>query len=202
MQDARTVLLDHLAKYAYRFSPEKPFLLASGAYSDEYLDCKLALSHPEAMTALGAVFLATLQRAVVAIGGLTMGSDPIAMSTACASSTTDHPVRWFTVRKEAKEHGQKKLIEGSVADGEVVAVVDDVVTSGSSTIKAIDACRNAGLNIAQVIVLVDRQQADGIANIRRSAGEKIPVSAIFTKEEIKARWQELNPQRLTLVKTG
>ena len=202
MQDARTALLDHLAKYAYQCSTEKKFLLASGAYSEEYLDCKLALSHPSAMTALGPVFLDQLQRGVRAIGGLTMGSDPIAMATACASDGTDRPVRWFTVRKEAKSHGQKKLIEGSVEPGEVVAVVDDVVTSGASTIKAIQACREGGLNIAQVIVLVDRQQADGMANIRLAAGENVPVWAIFNKAEIKARWQELNPQRLTLVKTG
>lgn len=202
MPDARTVLLNNLAKHAYKYSPEKQFLLASGAYSDEYLDCKLALSHPAAMTALGPVFLAHLQRGVAAIGGLTMGSDPIAMATACASDGTDRLVRWFTVRKEAKSHGQKKLIEGSVEPGEVVAVVDDVVTSGSSTIKAIEACREFRLNIAQVVVLVDREQAEGMAKIRQAAGQNVPVQAVFTKSEIKARWLELNPQRLTLVKTA
>jgi orotate phosphoribosyltransferase len=81
-------------------------------------------------------------------------------------------------------------------------VVDDVVTSGSSTIKAIHACQEAGLEIAQVIVLVDRQQAGGMDSIRKAAGDRISVSSVFTKQAIKDRWLELNPTRLTLVKTA
>src|SRR6516162_7595853 len=99
---ARAALLDELVRHAYQYSPEKPFLLVSGQYSDEYLDCKLALSQPAAMAALGRVFLARITAPVVAIGGLTMGSDPIAMSTSQASHGTKQPLRWFTVRKEAK----------------------------------------------------------------------------------------------------
>ena len=110
------MLLDHLAKHAYMYRPEKPFLLVSGKYSDEYLDCKLALSQPGAMAALGRVILTELEPRVVAIGGLTMGSDPIAMSTSQASANTGQPLRWFSVRKESKAHGQKKLIEGAVRD--------------------------------------------------------------------------------------
>lgn len=202
MDESRSKLLGFLADYAYQFRPETPFVLASGATSDEYLDCKLALSQPGAMVALGQVFLSSLQRGVAAIGGLTMGSDPIAMGTAYASASSDRHVRWFTVRKEPKVHGQKKLIEGSVSDGEQIAVVDDVVTSGSSTIKAIEACKQSGLNVVQVIVLVDRQQADGMEKIRRAAGPGVSVSAIFTKQQIKERWLELHPTRLTLVKTA
>lgn len=189
--DARTELLDELVHHAYQFSPEKPFLLVSGQYSDEYLDCKLALSQPGAMAALGRVFLAKLKTPVVAIGGLTMGSDPIAMSTSQTSFGTERPLRWFTVRKEAKGHGQKKLVEGSVKPGEAVAVVDDVCTTGGSTVKAIEAARDFGLVVAQVIVLVDREQSDGMANIRRAAGGSVEVSAIFTKSQVKQRWLEL-----------
>jgi orotate phosphoribosyltransferase len=202
--DERSKLLGFLAAHAYQYRPDDPFVLASGRTSPEYLDCKLALSQPGAMVALGNVFLAKLQRGVQAIGGLTMGSDPIAVGTSYASASSDHPVRWFTVRKEPKVHGQKKLIEGSVTKGESVAVVDDVVTSGDSTIRAIDACREFGLDVVQVIVLVDREQADGMKKIRKSAGESVDVSVIFTKEAIKARWieQNPNPTRLTLVKAG
>jgi orotate phosphoribosyltransferase len=125
---------------------------------------------------------------VVAIGGLTMGSDPIAMSTSQASAGTKQPVRWFSVRKDQKEHGQKKRIEGSIKAGERVAVVDDVVTSGMSTIAAIQACREFGLSVAIVIVLVDRQQSNGIESIRSELGDGTPVKAIFTKTEIKERW--------------
>jgi orotate phosphoribosyltransferase len=189
--DARTELLDELVHHAYQFSPEKPFLLVSGQYSDEYLDCKLALSQPRAMAALGRVFLSKLKTPVVAIGGLTMGSDPIAMSASQASFGSDRPLRWFTVRKEAKGHGQKKLVEGSVQPGEAVAVVDDVCTTGGSTVKAIEAARDFGLRVAEVIVLVDREQSDGIANIQRAAGADVPVTAVFTKSEVKKRWLEL-----------
>jgi len=188
---ARTALLDELVRHAYQYSPEKPFLLVSGQYSDEYLDCKLALSQPAAMAALGKVFIAQLTAPVVAIGGLTMGSDPIAMSTSQTSYGTPKPLRWFTVRKEAKGHGQKKLVEGSVKPGESVAVVDDVCTTGGSTVKAIEAAREFGLKVAQVIVLVDREQSDGMANIRRAAGDGVEVSAIFTKSQVKQRWLEL-----------
>src|SRR6185436_4428924 len=110
--DARAALLDELVRHAYQYSPEKPFLLVSGQYSDEYLDCKLALSQPGAMNALGRVFLARIDQPAVAIGGLTMGSDPIAMSTSQASFGGPRPLRWFSVRKEAKGHGQKKLVAG------------------------------------------------------------------------------------------
>jgi orotate phosphoribosyltransferase len=120
-----------------------------------------------------------------------MGSDPIAMSTSQASYGTKRPLRWFTVRKEAKGHGQKKLVEGSVKPGESVVVVDDVCTTGGSTVKAIEAARDFGLEVSQVIVLVDREQSDGIANIRKAAGAGIDVSAVFTKSQVKARWLEL-----------
>jgi len=193
--DARSQLLGFLAEHAYQFRPENPFILVSGATSDEYLDCKLALSQPGAMVSLGQVFLDQLQPGVVAIGGLTMGSDPIAMGSAFASASTEHPVRWFTVRKEPKSHGQMKLIEGSVREGERVAVVDDVVTSGSSTIKAIEECKKAGLQVAQVVVLVDRQQAQGMDHVRKATGENVAVTAIFTKQEIKEKWHELHAQR-------
>jgi orotate phosphoribosyltransferase len=186
--DPRQTLLDELAIHAYQYRPEQPFVLVSGAKSDEYLDCKLALSQPKAMSVLGQVILRELPPDVVAIGGLTMGSDPIAMSTAQASAGTQQEVRWFSVRKDQKEHGQKKRIEGAIKMGERVAVVDDVVTSGMSTIAAIKACREFGLDVAIAIVLVDRQQSSGIENIQRELGEGTPVKAIFTRSEIKERW--------------
>jgi orotate phosphoribosyltransferase len=82
-------------------------------------------------------------------------------------------------------------VEGSVAPGEAVAIVDDVCTSGQSTIKALEAAREFGLKVAQVIVLVDRQQQDGMANIQKAAGEDVPVSAVFTKSDVKTCWAGL-----------
>lgn len=188
MQDDLVTLIDMLATHAYQYRPESPFLLASGLTSPEYLDCKLALSQPQAMAALGRVVLSELAHDVVAIGGLTMGSDPIAMAACQASAGTGHGVRWFSVRKDPKAHGQRKRIEGDVQVGERVAIVDDVVTSGSSTIKAIQACREYGLDVVQVIVLVDREQDNGLANIRRAAGAEHSVEVIFTKNEIIDYW--------------
>lgn len=185
----KSELLDQLVRYSYQYRPEQPFLLASGETSAEYLDCRLALSQPRAMADLGRVILSMLDLQVVAIGGLTMGADPLALSTCMASADVyGRDVRWFSVRKEPKEHGQQKWIEGLVKTGERVAIVDDVVTKGTSTIKAIECCREYGLRIAQVIVLVDRQEQNGLDNIRAQAGSA-RVEAIFSKREIREHWE-------------
>lgn len=199
-QGNRTLLLEQLARYAYQWSPEKNIPLASGQMSDEYLDCKTALSRPETMVTLGPVVLSMLDRSVVAIGGLTMGADPIAMSACQASWATAQEVHWFSVRKNAKEHGLRKLIEGCVKKGDRVAVVDDVVTTGGSTIQAIEGCREFGLKVVQVIVLVDREQSKGLANVSEAA--RCPVVAICTKREIAAEWHRLNQIKSGLRATG
>ena len=178
-----------LARYAYEWSETPVFPLASGQLSNEYLDCKRALSLAETMALLGPHLCGMLERSVSAIGGLTMGADPLAMSASQASAGSQREVRWFSVRKEAKKHGKQKLIEGFVNAGDRVAVVDDVVTTGMSTVQAIRACRDAGLNVVQVIVLVDREQDGGLAKIRAEAGCR--VDAICTKSEIAAAWQLL-----------
>jgi orotate phosphoribosyltransferase len=185
--DDRGNLLEALAKYAYAYKIGG-FTLSSGKVSDEYLDCKMALSHAEAVVSLGKLFLSHIDARAVAVGGLTMGSDPIAISTASASAFTKHPVRWFSVRKDAKEHGKKKLVEGDVSRGDNVVVVDDVVTTGGSTIQAINKCREHGLNVIQVLVLVDREDDGGIAKIREAAGPDVPVTAMFTKSQVRRKW--------------
>jgi orotate phosphoribosyltransferase len=197
MTQSNRKLLGQLAMYAYQWSPDKIFPLSSGEMSNEYLDCKRALSRPETMDELGPVICGLLEPAVVAIGGLTMGADPLAMSASQASARTAHPVRWFSVRKEAKKHGLQKQIEGCVERGERVAIADDVVTTGNSTVQAIKACREAGLIVVQVIVLVDREQLDGMGNIRRVGDCR--VDAICTKSEIAAEWhrQRTNDLRAT-----
>lgn len=193
----RAVLLDQLVRHAYQWRPRAEFKLVSGKLSNEYLDCKLALSQPEALAALGRVVLALLNPSAMAIGGLTMGADPIAMSASQASAGTRHPLRWFSVRKEAKVHGQKKLIEGDVKPGEAVVVVDDVLTTGKSTLQALAACAEEGLKIAQVVVLVDRQESNGFENLlteaAKLAGKEVPVVAVFKKSEIVEEWRRRNP---------
>jgi orotate phosphoribosyltransferase len=179
--------LELLARHAYQWSEVPTFPLASGQLSHEYLDCKAALSRPETMAALGPLVLSMLDPSANAIGGLTMGADPIAMSASQASAGTDHPMRWFSVRKEPKKHGLQKLIEGCVRASERVVIVDDVVTTGGSTVEAIKACRESRLQVVQVIVLVDREQSDGLDNVKRAAD--CPVDRICTKSEIAAEWR-------------
>lgn len=194
----RATLLDELAEFAYQYRPEQPFQLASGAFSDEYLDCRKALSRPRALAAVGNLVLRhLLQTSIKAIGGLTMGADPIAHAVCFASYqySSTYPINWFSIRKEAKDHGKGKQIEGSVESGTHVCIVDDVCTTGGSTIKAIEAARAFGLLVSQVIVLVDRQQDAGIDNIRKAAGEGVIVNAMYTKEEIKARYQDYQIMR-------
>jgi orotate phosphoribosyltransferase len=190
----RATLLDLLARYSYAYNPAG-FTLASGKLSNEYLDCKLALSQADALRPLGDLFLSFVDVRAVAVGGLTMGADPIAMHVARSSADTGRNLRWFAVRKDAKDHGKKKTIEGSVAPGEEVVVVDDVVTSGGSTIQAIQKCRDFGLKVVQVLLLVDREEQDGMQKIREVAGPGVSVSAIFTKGEVAKEWraQQVEP---------
>ncbi len=165
------------------------FVLASGKESDLYVDCRVTTLDARGAVLLGRVLHDLLKKEEAArgvkidsLGGLTMGADPLALSTAIASSLAGdaEPVQAYTVRKEAKEHGRGKRIEGNFAEGQTVVVVDDVITTGGSTLKAIEAVREAGGNIAFVMVLVDRQEG-GRAAIE-DAG--IPVVAAFTREEL------------------
>src|SRR5207244_521547 len=115
----------------------------------------------------------------------TMGADPIAQATAAYCTRLGRALNAFSVRKEAKKHGLRKWIEGPAAPGATVAVVDDVVTTGGSTIEALQKCRQEGLAVAAVVVLVDRQEESGLDNITRAAGPGVPVMAIFTLAELR-----------------
>jgi orotate phosphoribosyltransferase len=186
--DDRTKLLKLLAAYAYDHKPNG-YTLASGKVSDEYLDCRMALSHAAALPSVGNLFMVHMDPRVVAIGGLTMGADPIAISTSSASlASAGKPLRWFSVRKNAKEHGAKKMVEGDVKPGDPVAVVDDVVTRGGSTLEAVEKCREHGLNVVQIVVLVDREEDGGLQKIKDVVGPGVPVLAMFTKSEVRRAW--------------
>ncbi len=192
--DDRATLLELLVTLAYDHSPGA-YVLASGKKSDEYLDCKMALSHAEALPALGRLVLSQIDPRAVAVGGLTMGADPIAISTAQVSAGGRN-LRWFSARKEPKKHGRRKLIEGDVSSGPVV-VVDDVVTTGGSTIDAIRKARSDGLDVVQVLVLVDREEEGGLDRIRAEAGKGVAVTAVFNKSEIRAEWERTRSLRET-----
>ena len=135
-------------------------MLASGRTSSLYIDARLTTMSPEGLTIIGSVGLHALRAArwdVEAVGGLTLGADPIAYAIAYASATTERPIRAFTVRKETKSHGMGRLIEGPFEAGDRVAVIEDVITTGASAIKAVREVEDAGGEIIGVLALVDRE---------------------------------------------
>jgi len=165
------------------------FTLASGAQSDFYVDAKLTTSDPRAALLVGSVgweLVKETTRAgiihVDSIGGLTMGADWMALSIGIAAHLEDlqAALRVFSVRKSAKEHGRLKRIEGNFSPGDSVVVVDDVITTGGSTIQAIDAIEEAEGRIAFVIALVDRQEG-GRENIEKRGHKVVPI---FTRAEL------------------
>jgi len=141
-------------------------VLASGRRSTLYVDCRLTSMSPEGQILIGRAALAALRDSgwpVDAVGGLTLGADPISYAIAHASALeaeagTGGMVRSFTVRKETKQHGTGKLIEGPFQAGDQVVVVEDVITTGGSALKAVEAVRAAGGRILGVLALVDREE--------------------------------------------
>ena len=153
------------------------FTLASGRRSDFYIDARLSTMSPDGLRLIGELGHAALERSgwnVTAVGGLTMGADPIAYAIAYASAQSARPLRAFAVRKEAKAHGTGKRVEGPFRNGDVVAVVEDVITSGSSALSAMDAVRREGGTVAGVLALLDREEG-GVQKIEASG---VPVIAL------------------------
>ena len=146
---------------ATRSAKRGNFTLASGRQSALYIDARITTMSPEGLALIGPLGVAAIHEAgwkVDAVGGLTMGADPIACAVSYASALSATPLRAFTVRKEPKTHGTGKLIEGPFRAGDRVAVIEDTITTGGSAKKAIDAVRAAGGNVVGVLALVDREE--------------------------------------------
>ena len=160
---------------AERSARRGQFTLASGRQSTLYIDARLTTMSPDGLALIGPLALAALRQSswqVDAIGGLTLGADPISYAIAYASASSDAPLRAFTVRKEAKAHGTGRLIEGPFREGDRVAVVEDVITTGGSALRAVEAIRAAGGSVSGVIALVDREEGG------RAALEDVGLSVI------------------------
>jgi orotate phosphoribosyltransferase len=164
------------------------FLLSSGAKSSYYIDCRLTTLDPEGAWLIGEVMYDLIKteakgqgHPVDGVGGLTMGADPISLAVSMQSfkDNPGRPLNCFVVRKSPKAHGQTKLIEGNFKKGDRVVVIDDVVTTGESTLKAIQAVEDAGGVVAFVAVLVDRQQG-GRENIEKHC----KVISAFKRDEL------------------
>lgn len=159
------------------------FVLASGQRSSYYIDCRLTTMSAEGMVLIGEAGLAAIQATdwgPQAVGGLTMGADPVSYAIAAASFGSPRPVDAFSVRKDAKQHGTKRRIEGNFSPGERVVVIEDVITSGGSALQAIEAIEEAGGKVAGVLAVVDREQG-GRARIE-AAG--YPVVSLTTSTRL------------------
>ena len=180
-QEMKTRLAEIIMKKSFRYSENPPFTLASGGTSNYYFNCKPTTLDPEGMNLIGAILFEMLSDTdVSAAGGLTLGADPIANALSLISYQRSKPIKSFIIRKEVKEHGTKSAVEGDVRPGEKVVIIDDVITTGGSTIRAIERARDAGLIIDRVIPLVDREEG-GRENIERHIAR---VDAVFTRSEI------------------
>jgi orotate phosphoribosyltransferase len=137
------------------------FTLASGRESTHYVDARLTTMSPEGLAVIGPLALEAIRARgwpVDAVGGLTLGADPIAYATALASVTAPPLVRAFTVRKEAKQHGTGRLIEGPLREDDRVVVIEDVITTGGSALRAAEAIQRAGATVSGILALVDREE--------------------------------------------
>jgi len=168
---------------AQRSARRGNFTLASGRQSTLYIDARLTTMSPEGQRLIGRVGLAAIVAEgwnPDAIGGLTLGADPIAYAICHTSADTDRPLRAFTVRKEPKAHGTGKQVEGPLEHNDRVVVVEDVITTGASAMKAVEALRNAGAVPVAILALVDREEGGR----EHLASLGLPVVALATAGEI------------------
>ncbi len=181
--DHKTELIALLAEKSFKYSETPAFKLVSGRMSRFYVNCKPTVLSPRGMFLVGhLVFAALKDLAVEGVGGLTFGADPIAVATAYTSELQGRPIKAFSIRKNRKDHGIVKWIEGDLLPGQHVVVIDDVATTGGSTIKAIERAREEGLIVDRAIVLVDRQEG-GLDNIRRHVAD---TRAVITRDDLMA----------------
>jgi orotate phosphoribosyltransferase len=168
---------------AERSTKTGQFTLASGRQSKYYIDARLTTMSPEGLSLIGRIALAKLRQsgwAVDSVGGLTLGADPISYAISYSSAESPNPIRAFTVRKETKTHGTGKTIEGPFRSKDRVAVIEDVITTGGSALRAIEAVRTEKGTVVGVLALVDREEG-GRQSIE-AAG--LPVITIASASQI------------------
>jgi orotate phosphoribosyltransferase len=181
----RSRLIELIIEKAFKYSKEPVFKLVSGRMSNYYFDCKAVTLHPEGMYLIGNIIFDLIKDLnIKGIGGLTLGADPIADAVAYTSYLKGNPIGAFVVRKTPKAHGTMRWIEGNITKGDRAVIVDDVITTGKSTIEAITRARETGLDIVKVIALIDRQE--GGREAVEESGYKL--DSIITREEVMERY--------------
>jgi len=181
MHSGRQNLLRMLAHKSFRLGE---FQLSSGGTSDYYVDCRTTTLDAQGSRLTGEVFLEEIRRRgwkAEALGGLTMGADPIVVAVAVVSGE----LNGFLVRKAEKQHGTGQRIEGFREKGAKVVIVDDVCTTGASTVQAIEAAREFGFEVVGVVCLVEREEAKGRPHVEQAAAPA-PFVSIFTANDVRA----------------
>jgi len=187
LDQLRQLLLDLFCQVAYR---EGDFVLSSGQRSTYYINGKQVTLHPQGSVGVGRILLPMLPVDTVAVAGLTLGADPIVTAVSVAAAYAGQEIAALIVRKEAKGHGTQAYIEGpTLPAGSPVVVLEDVVTTGQSALKAVDRLRDAGYTVDRVISLIDREQ--GGAELYREKG--LAFEAVFSIGDLQRHWKELHP---------
>ena len=169
---------------SFKWDPDTGFTLASGLKSPFYVDCRSLMAYPGSRRLVGQLAHDALAGATIdCLGGLEIGAITIAttISDYCYGATPRRDWRTFVVRKQAKDHGLGKLIEGAVRSGDRALIVDDVLTSGGSLLKAIAAARQAGLVVSHALVIVDRKEQDGRARVEQAG---VKLTSLLTIEDL------------------
>jgi orotate phosphoribosyltransferase len=179
--DLRGRLLELLKEKSYK---KGKVILASGKESDFYIDCRPVTLHPEGAYLVGKLLYERLQESPQIIGGVggpTMGADPIATAVSLVSYLEGKPIPAFIVRKEPKKHGRGLWIEGihNLPEGTAVAVVEDVVTTGGSTLKAIERVKEEGLKVVKILAIVDRDEG-GKENLQKQGWK---LESLFSRHD-------------------
>ena len=187
LADLRQQLLDLICTVAYK---EGDFVLTSGQRSSYYINGKQVTLHPAGGVAIGRLLLSLLPTETQAVAGLTLGADPLVTATSVVAAYEGRSLTALIVRKEAKGHGTRAYIEGpALPAGSAVTVLEDVVTTGQSALKAVARLREAGYHVNGILALVDRQQG----GTETYAAAQIPFQALYSIGDIQQRWRSLNP---------
>lgn len=170
---------------AFQWEPDQGFVLASGETSPYYVDCRALLAHPDARWLVAQLACAAIRGLPLdALGGLEIGAIPLAtaISDYALATQARKTYRTFVVRKQARDHGLGKRIEGAIKPNDRVLVVDDVLTSGGSLLQALQAAREAQLHVSHALVIVDRQEQDGKQKIE---AQGVSLISLLTLDDLK-----------------
>lgn len=171
---------------SFKWDREKGFTLASGQVSPFYVDCRALMAHPSARHLVGQLAHAALLRVEIdCLGGLEIGAISIATTISDFAYVNEPKREWrtFVVRKQPKDHGLGKVIEGAIRPGDRALIVDDVLTSGGSLLKAVASAREAGLVVAHALVIVDRKEQNGRLKVEQ---EGVNVISLLTIDDLTA----------------